>query len=119
LLLDLRGSLAKQQAADPVLMCIALNNLGQLRYMQKRYGESVELYLDSVRIGQATLGEQHPTLATLLSNLGMSPKAGRRSPHLRRNFQQLFGGAAETWAQARSQPAGAAVSADCSSFQAS
>ena len=45
LLLDLRSSLAKQQAADPALMCIALNNLGQLRYMQKRYGESVEPHL--------------------------------------------------------------------------
>jgi tetratricopeptide (TPR) repeat protein len=71
LLLDLRSSLVKQQAADPALMCIALNNLGQLRYVQKRYGESVELYLDSLRIGQATFGEQHPTLSTLLSNLGM------------------------------------------------
>jgi len=72
LLLDLRSNLAKQQAADPVLMCIALNNLGQLRYRQKRYGESVDLYLDSLRIGQATLGEQHPTLGTLLNNLAMS-----------------------------------------------
>jgi tetratricopeptide (TPR) repeat protein len=53
-------------------MCIALNDLGQLRYRQKRYGESVDFYLDSLRIRQATLGEQHPTLGTLLNNLAMS-----------------------------------------------
>jgi tetratricopeptide (TPR) repeat protein len=71
LLLDARDDLAKQRAVDPARLCTALNNLGQIRYLQGRFDEAAALYLQSTTTLRASLGDEHPTIAPALNNLAM------------------------------------------------
>jgi tetratricopeptide (TPR) repeat protein len=72
LLLDALADLAKQKAADPVLMGSALNNLAVLRFDQERYEESINLQEKSVQALESVSGKEHPSLVMPLNDLAIA-----------------------------------------------
>jgi tetratricopeptide (TPR) repeat protein len=71
-LLDARADLGSARTAEPGLMAGLLNGLGVLRFDLGCYKESVDLYLESLRLFQALMGDEHPSLLAPLYNLALS-----------------------------------------------
>jgi tetratricopeptide (TPR) repeat protein len=72
LLLDARNELSKQKDVDQARLCTALNNLGQLRYLQRRFDDALALYRESTMTLKAALGDEHPAVVPALNNLAMN-----------------------------------------------
>jgi tetratricopeptide (TPR) repeat protein len=78
LLLDLRRDLAKGGGADVFSTSAAVSALGDLRFGQGRYSESLELYRESLHLLEAAVGNVHATLVSVLGNIAASQtKMGR------------------------------------------
>jgi tetratricopeptide (TPR) repeat protein len=71
-LLEAQSGAAGLKTGDPILLADLLSDLGVLRFDQRRYSESVDLYLESVRLFERAIGDQHPLLVAPLNNLGLS-----------------------------------------------
>jgi len=71
-LLEAQSGAAGLKTIDPILLAELLSGLGELRFDQRRYSESVDLYLQSLRLLEGAMGDQHPFLVTPLNNLGSS-----------------------------------------------
>lgn len=71
-LLEAQSGAAGLKTIDPILLAELLSGLGVLRFDQHRYSESVDLYLESLRLFEGAMGDQHPFLVTPLNNLGLS-----------------------------------------------
>jgi tetratricopeptide (TPR) repeat protein len=71
-LLDAQSSAASLKTIAPKLLAELLSGLGALRFDQRRYSESVDLYLQSLRLLEPAMGDQHPSLVAQLNNLGLS-----------------------------------------------
>jgi tetratricopeptide (TPR) repeat protein len=71
-LLEAQSGAAGLKIVDPVVLAELLSGLGVLRFNQRRYSESVDLYLESVRLFQGAVGDRHPSLVAQLNNLGLS-----------------------------------------------
>ena len=50
-------------------MATVTNNLGELAFAQKRYSDAERLYSRALQIRRSLLGEDHPDVAVVLSNL--------------------------------------------------
>jgi tetratricopeptide (TPR) repeat protein len=70
LLLEALADLAKQKTSNPRLMGGFLNDLAMLRLYQKRYEESMDLQQKSIRLLEAAMGTEHPSLVVPFNNLG-------------------------------------------------
>jgi tetratricopeptide (TPR) repeat protein len=71
-LLDAQPSAASLMKTDPGLLADLLNGLGLLRFNQARYRESIDLYLELLRLVEAVTGDEHPLLVAPLNNLALS-----------------------------------------------
>jgi len=71
-LLEAQSGAAGLKTIDPILLAELLSGLGVLRFDQRRYSESVDLYLESLRLFERAMGDQHPSLVAQLNNLGLS-----------------------------------------------
>ena len=71
-LVDSTSNLTKLKTLDPKVSAELLNDLGLLRFSQRRYGESIEPYLESLELFQEAMGEGSPALLVPFSNLALS-----------------------------------------------
>ena len=71
-LLEAQSGATGLKTIDPKLLAELLSGLGELRFDQRRYGESVDLYLRSLQLFERAMGDQHPSLVAPLNNLGLS-----------------------------------------------
>lgn len=71
-LLDAQPGAASLKTTDPGLLADLLNALGVLRFDQGRYRESIDLYLESLRLFEGAMGDEHPSLVAPLNNLALS-----------------------------------------------
>lgn len=71
-LVEAQSGTAGLKTTDPILLAELFSGLGVLRFHQRRYSESVDLDLKSLRLFEAAMGDQHPSLVTPLNNLGLS-----------------------------------------------
>jgi tetratricopeptide (TPR) repeat protein len=69
LLLDALAGLSSQPSPNPHLMGAFLNNLAMLRLEQGRNQESIDLQQKSIRVLEAALGQDHPSLVVPFNNL--------------------------------------------------
>jgi tetratricopeptide (TPR) repeat protein len=78
LLLDLRRNLLKGSGVDFISTSASLEALGDLRFGQGRYAESLDLYRESLHVLEASVGGVHATLVSVLNNIAASQvKMGR------------------------------------------
>jgi tetratricopeptide (TPR) repeat protein len=71
-LLDAQSSAASLMKTDPGLLADLLNGLGQLRFNQGRYRESIDLYVESLQLLEGVSGDEHALLVAPLNNLALS-----------------------------------------------
>lgn len=72
MLLDAQSGAASLKTIDPTLLAELLSGLGVLRFDQGRYSESIDLCLESLRLFEGAMGDEHPSLVAPLNNLGLS-----------------------------------------------
>jgi tetratricopeptide (TPR) repeat protein len=78
LLLEALADLSSQKAPNPHLRGAFLNNLAMLRLDQGRNEESIDLQQKSIRVLEAALGQEHPSLVVPFNNLATTYlKVGR------------------------------------------
>ena len=78
LLLEALADLSSQKAPNPHLMGAFLNDLAMLRLDQGRNEESIGLQQKSIRVLEAALGQEHPSLVVPFNNLATTYiKVGR------------------------------------------
>jgi tetratricopeptide (TPR) repeat protein len=71
-LLEAQGDLAALKTENPKLVAELLNELGLLRFEQRRYKESAELDSEALQMFQDVMGDAHPALIGPLNNLALS-----------------------------------------------
>lgn len=71
-LLDAQSGAVGLMITAPGLLADLLDNFGVLRFNQGRYRESIELYLESLRLLEGAMGDEHPSLVAPLNNLALS-----------------------------------------------
>lgn len=71
-LLDAQSGAASSMTTDPGLLSDLLDSLGVLRFNQGRYRESIDPYLESLRLFEDAMGDKHPSLLAPLNNLALS-----------------------------------------------
>jgi tetratricopeptide (TPR) repeat protein len=71
-LVDAQSGAASLKTTDPGPLADLLNSLGVLRFDQARYVESIDLYLESLRLFEGAMGNEHPSLVAPLNNLALS-----------------------------------------------
>lgn len=71
-LLQAQSGAAGLKTIDPKLLAELLDGLGMVRFNQRRYSESLDLFLESLRLSEQAMGDQHPSLVGKLNNLGLS-----------------------------------------------
>ena len=78
-LLEVQAGTVGLKTTDPKLLAELLSGLGELRVDQRRYGESVDLYLQSLRLFEGAVGDINTVPRGANSNnLGLSYfKVGR------------------------------------------
>jgi len=64
-LLDAQSGAAGLMTTAPGLLADLLDNFGVLRFNQGRYRESIDLYLESLRLLEGAMGDEHPSLVLL------------------------------------------------------
>ncbi len=78
LLLEALADLASQQPPNPHLIAAFLNDLAMLRLDQGRNEESIHLQQKSIRVLEAAVGQEHPSLVVPFNNLATTYlKVGR------------------------------------------
>ncbi len=78
LLLEALADLSSQTPPNPHLQGAFLNNLALLRLEQGRNEESIDLQQKSIRVLEAALGQEHPSLVVPFNNLAITYfKVGR------------------------------------------
>jgi tetratricopeptide (TPR) repeat protein len=70
LLVEALADLSSQKEPNPHLLGAFLNDLAMLRLNQKRNEESIDLQQKSIRVLEAALGHDHPSLVAPFNNLG-------------------------------------------------
>jgi tetratricopeptide (TPR) repeat protein len=70
LLLQARGAFAREKDLDSLR--IILNNLGILRYLQRRYPEAIDLFEESLKTSQSHAGDAHLLHLRVWNNLAAS-----------------------------------------------
>jgi tetratricopeptide (TPR) repeat protein len=71
-LLDAQSGAAILMTTDPGLLADLLDSLGVLRFNQGRYRESIDLYLESLRLLEDVTSGEHSLLLAPLNNLALS-----------------------------------------------
>jgi len=78
LLLDSQSDLARLGTWRPAVQADLMNSLGELRFYQGLYDESIDLNVKSLRFLESTVSVNHPWLIVPLNNLAVSyTKIGR------------------------------------------
>ena len=71
-LLDSQADFASLKMTDPRQLSDLLSDLGVLKFDQGRYGDSIKLLRESLRLLQDAIGDEHAALVVPLSNLALS-----------------------------------------------
>jgi tetratricopeptide (TPR) repeat protein len=90
LFLEALADLSSQKAPNPHLMGAFLNNLAMLRLDQGRNEESIDLQQKSIRVLEAALGQEHPSLVVPFNNLATTYIKMGRLDEARLTYQRAI-----------------------------